>query len=178
MKSILIIIFTTLLITGASSVSAQHYDTTWTHHEFRSLNIKFDLPTQTYFDKFDSIGFEGASLFAKFSLTHLNEEMVDFDVMGIRLYEIVGIDEKEFPIADDPHYQHGTTESGYKMVGTIVNIGDTGEQALCFIMCDKSNPLLSFFIMAQYGGTYNSGSAGYGQSMRFLKSVGPIVNTE
>lgn len=178
MKSISVIVFTFFLISWATTVQAQHYDTTWTHHEIKALNLQYDLPSQMSFNNFDSSGFDGYSMFARLSLNHLNEELAGFEAMGSKLYQIIGIDENQFPISDDPHYQHGTTESGYLMVGTIVNIEDVSEQALCFIMCDKSNPLLSFFIMAQYGGTYNSGSAGYGQSIRFMKSVAPIVKTE
>lgn len=178
MKSLLAIIFTFFLLTGVTSLSAQTYDTTWTHHEIKSLNLQFDLPTQFYFDRYDSTGFTGGSLSATIVLTHYDEEIIGFEAMGSKLYAILGIDEKAFPISDDPHYQHGTTLSGYYMVGTIINIEDVGEQALCFLMSDKSNPHFNFFLMGQYGGTYNSGSSGYSQSLRFMKSVGPIVKTE
>lgn len=172
-----LLIFSLIVFSGINSF-AQTYDSTWTHHEIKSLNLKFDLPSQFYFDYNDSTGFSGSSMFARFELSHLDEEIIGLEAMDVKLYTILGIDTNQYPINDDPHYQHGTTESGYLMAGTIVEIENAGGQAMCFIMSDKSNPRLNFFLMGQYGGNSTSGSAGYGQVIRFIKSVGPIVKTE
>lgn len=174
MKSYKTLAYFIIIYIGINSVFAQKTDTSWTHHQFKSLNLQFDLPADVIFEYIDSTGFYGSNIFANFGLAHLNETIDSPEIRKLRLYELIGIDINQFPINEDPNFQHGTTETGYEMAGTSVIIEDLGEEGRFFIMSDKSNSSLNWLVSGSYGGNSLSGSAGFLQVMRFIKSCSPI----